>query len=108
MTAYLEYVLERHGFTAEIAHGKVKGVGFHAWVLVYNNVARCWVPIEATSLTGGLDAPLTVLIQILTGDSLIEYLHPSSRDADIYDVKRISEYDWWDSPYADQLVEASA
>ena len=107
MTAYLEYVLERHGFTAEIAHGKVKGVGFHAWVLVYNDVADCWVPIEATSPIGTVEASITVLFQMVTGDSLIDYLSPTSRDADIYHLTPMSEYDWWNSPYADQLVAAS-
>jgi hypothetical protein len=107
MTAYLEYVLERHGFTAEIAHGIVKGVGFHAWVLVYNNAADCWIPIEATSPTGVLDASVMVLFQIITGGSTIDYLHPTSRDANIYDVKPMSEFDWWNSPYADRLEEAS-
>lgn len=107
MSAYIEYVLERHGYIAEIAHGEVKGSGFHVWVLVYNDDANYWMPIETTSPTGTLDALIMALFQWIPGASPIDYLHPTSRYANIYDVKPITEYDWWHSPYADQLVAAS-
>jgi hypothetical protein len=104
MAAYLEYVLERHGYTAEIAYGVMKGIGFHAWVLVYNNVADCWVPVEATSPTGTWD---WFAFQLVTGNKLIDYLKPQRKWTSIYEVAPISEYDWWNSSYADQLVAAS-
>lgn len=103
MTAYLEYMLERHGYTAQICQGETT-LGKHAWVLVYNNVARCWIPIEATSPVGTLDP---ILFYILTGGMAKDHYSPRWRWEDIYDVRRISEYDWWNSPYADQLVAAS-
>jgi len=103
MTAYLEYMLERHGYTAQICQGECIR-GEHAWILVYNNVARCWMPIEATSPAGTLEP---IFFHILTGGMIKDHYTPRWRWEDIYDVRRISEYDWWNSPYADKLVAAS-
>jgi len=99
-SAYLEYVFERHGYTAEITQGEG-----HAWVLVYNDVASCWLPIESTLPVGTLTPhhPYTPTIGgIVECSFTLQW-----RYEDIHHVKVISEYDWWNSPYADQLVEAS-
>jgi len=99
-SAYLEYVFERHGYTAEIAEGEG-----HAWVLVYNDVASCWLPIDATLPVGTLTPPHPYTPTI--GGIVECHFTLQWRWEDIYHVKRISEYDWWNSPYADELVAAS-
>jgi len=99
-SAYLEYVFERHGYTAEIAEGEG-----HAWVLVYNDMAPCWLSIEATLPVGTLNPPHPYTPTI--GGIVKCNFNLERKWEDIYHVEQISEYDWWDSPLADLLVEAS-
>lgn len=102
-SAYLEYVLERHGYTAEIAVGTTK-IGGHAWLLVYDNQGKSWVSLEAT-------LPITLLspetMRLIQRDSGINYLAPDVRWATINDVTIPDEFDWWNTPFADELVRAA-
>lgn len=98
MSAYLEYFLERHGYTADIAGGDAGGFfGWHAWVLTYDGVNSCWVPMESDLCAVRSSTP-------------VDYLNPHDRYETIYEAcskGRFDEWDWWTTLGADLFEKAA-
>ncbi|MHC1687155.1 MAG: hypothetical protein AB9879_05545 [Methanothrix sp.] len=98
MAAYLEWMLEKHGFDAKIclADRFANGSIAHAWVAIDIPPKRYYV--EPTALnTGGF---IFSTIKPYDGNYR-DYSRYDSIHEDIYDITRsnpLSEFDWWNDP----------
>ncbi len=96
MSAYIEYYLEQKGYQASIFIIPNE----HAWVMVYTTEG--WIPIETTNLF--IATPTNCKNFSMYSEAGSRY----DSIGEIWDeVENISEFDWWDTCYADELEEVA-